>query len=116
MFLKQNSEGYWVVLAVSNSNEESHGELAGVHSTSLCEGRGCAIHNHPSDHPLNAALLFWRESLPGESVIVNGVLDRFCKHGQAHTDYDSARYLESINERSMISAHNCDGCCVGANR
>ena len=78
------------------------GRLGNTHNPQNCEGRGCAIHNHPSNHPLNTAPLNWRED--------RGILERICKHGVGHPDYDSAEYLDSVGQ-SHANIHGCDGCC-----
>lgn len=77
--------------------------LGNVHSGWACEGRGCAIHSHPSDHRLNAAPLNWRED--------RGILERICKHGVGHPDHDAATYLVSIGQ-GFENIHGCDGCCA----
>ena len=74
--------------------------LAYVHSPDDCEGRGCAIHNHPSEHPLNKAPLYWRAD--------RGILERICEHNVGHPDFDSAKYLESIGK----GYENVHGCCA----
>jgi len=76
--------------------------LANVHPESACEDRGCAIHNHPSDHPLASADLNWRGD--------RGILERVCVHGVGHPDYDSAMYLISVGQ-GYQNVHGCDGCC-----
>jgi hypothetical protein len=86
-------------------------ELAGgyrmtnVHPAKDCEGRGCAIHDHPSEHPLVNAPLSWRGD--------RGILERHCIHGVGHPDRDSAMYLESVGQ-GYENVHGCDGCCLGA--
>lgn len=76
--------------------------LNNVHDPRACEGRGCAVHDHPSDHALNRAPLNWRED--------RNILERVCKHGVGHPDFDSAEYLASIG-RGFENDHGCDGCC-----
>ena len=76
-----------------------------VHPAEACEGRGCAIHDHPSDHPLVTAPLFWRSD--------RGILERICTHGVGHPDRDSAMFLKSIG-KDFENIHGCDGCCSGA--
>jgi len=76
--------------------------MRNVHDAKLCEGRGCAIHNHPSDHALKNAPMLWRED--------RGILERICQHGVGHPDYDSAIYLASIGQE-VENVHGCDGCC-----
>lgn len=100
MFLKQNPEtGYWT--EGDRGDEDFH--LGNTHDPSLCEGRGCAIHNHPSDHPLKDAPLYWRPD--------RGILERVCKHGTGHPDADSAAYLRSVG-RDWENVHGCDFCCT----
>ena len=92
--LRQNDEtGYWTELGDGYV-------LANTHNPKLCKGRGCAIHNHPSDHPLKEAPLNWRED--------RGILERICKHGVCHPDLDAALYLASIGK----GVENVHGCCV----
>lgn len=76
--------------------------MQNVHNPELCRGRGCAIHDHPSVHPLMDAPLNWRED--------RGILERICEHGIGHPDYDSAKYLESIGQ-GYENIHGCDFCC-----
>lgn len=97
MRLYQNlATGYW-------TNFGNHAQLLNTHDPSLCADRGCAIHNHPSDHPLKNAPLNWRDD--------RGILERICVHGVGHPDADSAEYLRSIG-RAYENVHGCDGCCV----
>lgn len=77
--------------------------LNNVHDPSLCEGRGCAIHAHPSDHPLKDAPLNWRAD--------RGILERICECGIGHPDFDSAAYLESIG-KGYENIHGCCGHCA----
>lgn len=76
--------------------------LNNVHDIHACSGRGCAIHNHPSEHNLKDAPMNWRDD--------RGILERICKHGVGHPDHDSAAYLESIGQ-GVQNVHGCDGCC-----
>lgn len=76
--------------------------LVNVHSPFACEGRGCAIHNHPSTHALVSAPMVWREDLK--------VVERLCKHGIGHVDADVAEYLKTMGYESS-ALHTCDGCC-----
>ena len=92
---KNPKTGYW-------TEAEEFGRLMFVHSPSDCEGRGCAIHDHPSDHPLKDAPMNWRED--------RNILERICEHGIGHDDYDSVVYLRSIGSRDA-GYHGCDGCC-----
>lgn len=94
---KDEETGYWTKL--------SHTwELGRVHSPEACVGRGCGIHDHPSDHPLSDAPMSWRAD--------RNILERICEHGVGHPDADSADYLRSIN-RAFENIHGCDGCCTG---
>ena len=98
MILKQNWPTGWFIEFASGIH------LTNVHVPAACEGRGCAIHNHPSDHPLNGAPLNWRTD--------RGILERICEHGIGHPDRDSADYLSSIG-KGYENVHGCDGCCNG---
>lgn len=76
-----------------------------VHDPAACAGRACCIHN-PSDHPLNAAPLNWRED--------RGLMERICEHGVGHPDKNHLDYVR--RERGDNAAygeaiHGCDGCC-----
>lgn len=94
MILKQDKEtGYWTKFGGGY-------ELTNVHDPALCEGRGCAVHNHPSDHALKDAPLNWRED--------RGILERICEHGVGHPDLDAALYLASIGK----GFENVHGCCA----
>ena len=97
MILTQDEEQNWTVV-------DGRGRMTNVHDPANCEGRGCAIHNHPSDHPLKDATLNWRQD--------RGILERICKHGVGHPDMDSASYLDSIGQ-GFQNVHGCDGCCAG---
>lgn len=96
MILTQGKDGFYT------SASEQPGCNLSVHPETDCEGRGCAIHNHPSDHPLNSAELNWRQD--------RGILERICTHGIGHPDRDAANYLESIGQ-GFQNVHGCDGCC-----
>lgn len=76
--------------------------LTNVHSPTQCAGRGCAIHARPTQHPLSEAPLLWRTD--------RGILERICKHGVSHPDYDSAQYLEGQG-LGYENVHGCCGCC-----
>lgn len=93
--LQDIKTGYWINLEYGQT-------LKNVHDPALCADRGCAIHNHPSEHRLMNAPLNWRED--------RGILERICEHGVGHPDYDSALYLDSIGE-SVQNIHGCDFCC-----
>lgn len=97
MILYQDkATGYWTRFHYEDM------ALGNVHDPKLCAGRGCAIHNHPSNHRLNTAKLNWRED--------RGILERICTHGIGHPDHDSALYLESIGQ-GFENVHGCCGCC-----
>lgn len=97
-YLKQNKKtGFWTEFGGGY-------KLGNTHDSSLCEGRGCAIHNHPSDHALKDAPLLWRSD--------RGILERVCPHGVGHPDADAADYLTSIG-KEYENIHGCDGCCFG---
>lgn len=76
--------------------------LGNVHDPKLCAGRGCGIHDHPSNHRLKDAPLNWRGD--------RNILERICSHGVGHPDHDSALYLESIGQ-GWENIHGCCGCC-----
>jgi hypothetical protein len=78
--------------------------LTNTHSPQACAGRGCAIHNHPSDHPLKNAPLYCEETAPGYPLY------RKCKHDYLHLDYDVEQYLYSVGTPRPV--HACDGCCI----
>lgn len=83
MILRQNPEtGYWT------DSDHDGVTLRNVHSPTSCESRGCAVHNHPTNHRLKDAPMNWRED--------RGILERICEHGVGHPDIDSALYLDSI--------------------
>lgn len=98
MILEKNEQTGWYTSLGDGLN------LVNVHSTSACDGRGCGIHDHPSDHPLKDAAMNWR--------IDRQILERICDHGIGHPDHDSAKYLESIG-KGYENVHGCDGCCSG---
>lgn len=95
MILSQDENGYFTKF-------EGGSFLGFVHPEAACSGRGCAIHNHPSAHPLAFAPMNWRSD--------KGFLERICIHGIGHPDADSTAYLRSVNEYDF-SVHACDGCC-----
>jgi hypothetical protein len=93
--LNQNPEtGWWT--------EGDGFRLVNTHDPKNCEGRGCAIHNHPSNHFLADAPLNWR--------VDRGILERICEHGVGHPDQDAAEYLSSRGA-GYENVHGCDGCC-----
>ena len=100
MLLEQNDETGWYTELYENGKRVA--TLLNTHDPRLCEGRGCAIHNHPSAHPLNMQPLNWRDD--------RGILERICIHGVGHPDSDSAAYLMSIGQDAQ-NVHGCDGCC-----
>ena len=104
MRLFQDAHGDWTEVRDRDGNVV--GSLTRTHRVSACAGRGCAIHNHPSDHPLMDAPLNWRDD--------RGILERICEHGVGHPDHDSALYLSSIG-LGIQNIHGCDGCCGDGN-
>lgn len=102
LILDQNDETGWYTSLYEN--DKYIGELVNTHNPRLCEGRGCAIHNHPSGHRLNMQPMVWANE-NGEAV-----LERICVHGIHHPDADSAVYLESVGQE-YLNEHDCDGCC-----
>ena len=101
MILAQDPRtGYWI------RSRRTGVDLRNVHDPSSCEGRGCAIHDHPSDHPLKDAPLNWRTDA--------GKLERMCEHGIGHDDYDAVQYQKSITPESewkWLGVHGCCGIC-----
>ena len=99
MILGQDSETGWWLSAGDGLT------LGNIHPQTACEGRGCAIHNHPSNHRLKDAPLNWRED--------RGILERICVHDVGHPDPDSAAYLETVGQ-GVENVHGCCGygCCV----
>lgn len=94
--LHKNPEtGFWTLF-------EGGYSLVNVHSEKACLGRGCAVHDRPSEHNLKDAPMNWRED--------RNILERICPHGIGHPDKDSALYLESIGQGHQ-NVHGCDGCC-----
>lgn len=93
--LQNKTTGYWTKF-------ESGDTLANTHNPKLCEGRGCAIHNHPSNHSLHEAPMHWDPNV--------NVLERMCSHRILHPDSDSAAYVASIGQ-DYLNLHTCDGCC-----
>jgi len=100
--LTQDPTTGFFTLAVDAAGERI-GELTSVHSPANCAGRGCAVHNHPSDHTLKDAPMLWRSD--------RGILERLCEHGVGHPDHDSAEFLASVG-RDYENVHGCDGCCM----
>lgn len=97
MILTQNPKtGYW--------DKFADGPRLMTHSPEKCADHYCAIHNHPSDHPLKDAPLNWRTD--------RNILERICSHGVGHPDRDSANHLASIGH-SEENIHGCCGCCNG---
>lgn len=70
-----------------------------------CDELGCCIHN-PSDNIQN------RENWPYNWREDRGIMERLCKHGCGHPDFDSADYLERNGQRYQ-NDHGCDFCCMG---
>jgi len=96
---KNPATGFYTTVTISDGRS---GELRNVHSPANCEGRGCAVHDHPSDHSLKAAPMSWHMD--------RNILERLCTHGVGHPDHDSAIYLASIGQ-DYENVHDCDGCC-----
>lgn len=78
------------------------GEMKNLHDPRLCAERGCAIHAHPSQHPLMDAPLLWRDD--------RNILERICQHGVGHPDHDAALYLITQGQDYQL-IHGCDMCC-----
>lgn len=82
------------------------GTLLQTHSTWLCAGNTCCIHN-PSDHPLRDAPLLWIDQFRS--------MDRVCSHGFTHPDPDDFSFKVHTGVShlllSVIGAHDCDHCC-----
>lgn len=80
--------------------------LENVHSSKLCEGRGCPIH-HPSDHKMRDWRLNWRND--------RRLMERICpEHGVGHPDPDDLAYKETFMRPEQVDAesvHGCCGCC-----
>lgn len=100
MILSQNEDGWFV--NVNDETGERVGTLTNTHDPRACASKGCAVHNRPSAHALDSAPLNWRTD--------RGILERICKHGVGHPDYDASLYLQSIGMDSE-NVHGCDGCC-----
>jgi hypothetical protein len=81
---------------------DADGRPVGTHSIDVCAGRTCPVHN-PSDHPLAAAPLRYRQGRAG-------LLDRVCGHGLAHPDPDATAHFAAADGRAA-GPHRCDGCC-----
>ena len=97
ILIKHAETGYYIQVL-----ENPDAILTNTHNPSLCEDRGCAIHDHPSDHPLNGAPLNWRNT--------DVILERICEHGMPHPDRDSATFEASVGNHYK-NEHDCDGCC-----
>lgn len=98
MQLEQDENGFFT--NACNRDGVVVGKLRNVHRPTECEGRGCAIHNHPSDHALKDAKMSWED----------GMLERICMHHIGHPDHDSTAYLKTIMP-DYQPVHACDGCC-----
>lgn len=98
---KNAKTGYYT--DVVNARGKLVFQMQNLHDITACAGRGCAIHNHPSTHPLMNATLLWRDD--------RNILERLCEHGIGHPDYDSAQFIESIGQ-GYQNIHGCDGCCI----
>lgn len=75
--------------------------LENVHSSAVCEGRACVLHN-PSDHHMRDWPLNWRGD--------KGQMERTCPHGTGHPDPDDLAWHASQG-RDWLGIHGCDGCC-----
>lgn len=77
------------------------GRLMTTHPPERCarDEHPCCVHK-PSDHPLNAAELYWH---PGRRMML-----RRCPHGEFHPDPDDLQVVMFPAEGS----HECDGCCT----
>jgi len=95
MILEQNPEtGYWDRNLRTHVPEE-------------CADHPCAIHNHPSNHPLKDAPLNWRTD--------RKLLERICEHGIGHPDADAIDYLSTVigfKAAQLEGIHGCCGCCA----
>lgn len=76
-----------------------------------CFDNHCCIHN-PSDHPLRAAPLVWRQA--GIFDWKPSHMERMCEHGVGHPDPDSLAFLRRNGKNDLaeiLGSHGCDGCC-----
>mgnify|MGYP006345741253 CR=1 FL=1 len=99
MILVQNPEtGYW-------TDTKSPDIRLRVHDPADCDDHPCAVHNHPSPHPLAEVTLNWRDD--------RKILERICEHGVGHPDYDAVQYQINRGDPHAVSnaSHGCDGCC-----
>lgn len=87
--------GYYTVGARPGS------ALTGVHDPALCEGRGCAVHAHPSDHPLQYDALDFED----------GVMYRVCIHYIRHQDADDVFFRQQVGQHVEPCDCPCR-CCV----
>lgn len=100
MELRQDPRtGYWT----KGAGEDKGYNMVGVHDPRSCDGRGCAIHNHPSMHLLFDAPLRWSDDAIS--------MQRKCSHGKWHTDADEISYYERIG-LTRFCTPECDACCV----
>lgn len=83
----------------------SDGVLLRTHPPDRCQGQHCSVHN-PSDHPLRAAPLRWRED--------RQMMERVCPHGIGHPDPDHIEMARDLAGplAEIQSVHLCDGCCT----
>lgn len=102
MLLGQDKKTNFWTVGVDSKGDPNGYVMRNPHDSWLCVGRGCAIHDHPSDHKLKDAPMLWRDD--------RGILERICEHGIGHPDFDSALYLTSIGSE-VENIHGCDGCC-----
>lgn len=75
--------------------------LVNLHSSTLCEGRACVIHNQ-SDHSMTHLNLHWRDD--------RRLFERICEHGVGHPDPDDLAFHVSQG-REWMGVHGCCGCC-----
>lgn len=87
------------IMGINNGYHELVGGqiLMGVHTSDICAGQYCTIHNF-SDHHMVTWPQNWR---PG---FYHAYMERICPHGIGHPDPDEI-YIEEI------AVHACDGCC-----
>lgn len=74
--------------------------------TADCYEHGCVIHSptpYSSANPLGEAAMNWRDD--------KGQMERLCRHGIGHPDYDQANY-NTRTGHPYSNIHGCDGCCA----
>jgi hypothetical protein len=97
VILIRDSKHPWILKTEDYENVlRTHAE------NSECYLLGCVIHSpspgHMSDWPLN-----WRSD--------RGIMERICKHGVGHPDYDQAQYNIRMG-LEFANTHGCCGCCA----